>query len=101
MEHELWNLKVKEYAIVAYTQRFNELDLMYPRMVEPERVKIKQEEVREVCGRAYAIKDAEPQGPKVVTGTFLLNNQYASVLFDSGSDRSFVNTRVTRAVTRA
>ncbi|GJW14365.1 reverse transcriptase domain-containing protein [Tanacetum coccineum] len=24
--------------------------------------KIKQEEVREVCGQAYAIKDAEPQG---------------------------------------
>ncbi|GKA09531.1 putative reverse transcriptase domain-containing protein [Tanacetum coccineum] len=55
--------------------------------------KIKQEEVGEVRGRAYAIKDAEPQGPNVVTGTFLLNNQYASVLFDSGSDRSFVNTR--------
>ncbi|GJS96575.1 putative reverse transcriptase domain-containing protein [Tanacetum coccineum] len=55
--------------------------------------KVKQEEVGEVCGRAYAIKDAEPQGLNVVTGTFMLNNQYASVLFDSGSDRSFVNTR--------
>ncbi|GKB42239.1 putative reverse transcriptase domain-containing protein [Tanacetum coccineum] len=40
MEHELWNLKVKEYDVVAYTQRFNELDLMCPRMVEPERVKV-------------------------------------------------------------
>ncbi|GKD96426.1 putative reverse transcriptase domain-containing protein, partial [Tanacetum coccineum] len=39
MEHEPWNLKVKEYNIVAYTQRFNELALMCPRMVEPERVK--------------------------------------------------------------
>ncbi|GKF33126.1 hypothetical protein Tco_0106326, partial [Tanacetum coccineum] len=28
MEHELWNLKVKEYNIMAYTQRFNELALM-------------------------------------------------------------------------
>ncbi|GKC39858.1 putative reverse transcriptase domain-containing protein, partial [Tanacetum coccineum] len=228
MDHGLWNLKVKEYGVVAYTQRFNELALMCPRMVEPERVKvdayiqglmdnikgevtsskpadlneavrmahklmeqksqardarilegksesgktfkveivvvraikgitlvklckiakskemselwlplllmesffcvndvllvmlvsvrlgatsverlgikqghtrnrcpkrIKQEEVREVRSRAYAIKDAEPQGPNVVTGTFLLNNQYASFLFDSGSDRSFVNTR--------
>ncbi|GJU42000.1 putative reverse transcriptase domain-containing protein [Tanacetum coccineum] len=254
MEHELWNLKVKEYDIVAYTQRFNELALMCPRMVEPERVKVdayirgltdnikgevtsskpadlneavrmahklmeqksqarnerilegkkrkwesfqsgnssgkgnqrdnsrqtlqnnqkqgnaramvtaptdgklplcercftrhvgqctikchkcgkvghksryykeksvatcvnaqpvwtcydcgeqghtrnrclkkvKQEEVGEVRGRAYAIKDVEPKGPNVVTGTFLLNNRYASVLFDSGSDRSFVNTR--------
>ncbi|GJS62649.1 putative reverse transcriptase domain-containing protein [Tanacetum coccineum] len=40
MEHELCNLKVKEYNIVAYTQRFNELGLMCPRMVEPERVKV-------------------------------------------------------------
>ncbi|GJX14513.1 putative reverse transcriptase domain-containing protein [Tanacetum coccineum] len=55
--------------------------------------KVKQEEVGEARGRAYAIKDAEPQGPNVVTGTFLLNNRYASVLFDSGSDRSFVDTR--------
>ncbi|GKF71105.1 putative reverse transcriptase domain-containing protein, partial [Tanacetum coccineum] len=55
--------------------------------------KIKQEKVGEVRGRAYPIKDVEPQGPSVVTGTFLLNNQYAFVLFDSGSDRSFVNTR--------
>ncbi|GJW15864.1 putative reverse transcriptase domain-containing protein [Tanacetum coccineum] len=31
---------VKEYDVVAYTQRFNELALMCPRMVEPERVKV-------------------------------------------------------------
>ncbi|GKD00839.1 putative reverse transcriptase domain-containing protein [Tanacetum coccineum] len=29
---------------------------------------------------------------KVVTGTFLLNNCYASVLFDTGADKSFVST---------
>nr|GFA15516.1 hypothetical protein [Tanacetum cinerariifolium] len=40
MEHELWNLKVKEYNIVAYTQRFNKLSLMCPRMVELKRVKV-------------------------------------------------------------
>ncbi|GJW19007.1 putative reverse transcriptase domain-containing protein [Tanacetum coccineum] len=28
----------------------------------------------------------------VVTGTFLLNNCYASILFDTGADRSFVST---------
>nr|GEW83786.1 putative reverse transcriptase domain-containing protein [Tanacetum cinerariifolium] len=189
MEHELWNLKVKEYNIMAYTERFNELALMCPRMVKPERVKVdayirgltdnikgevtssrpvnlnkavrmahklmdqkaqarderilegkkgkwesfqngnssgkgnqrdnslydqvpqvwkdwaqvkvlnrcpkkvKQEEVREVCGRAYAIKDAEPKGLNVVTGKFLLNNRYAFILFDSASDRTFVDTR--------
>ncbi|GJS22847.1 putative reverse transcriptase domain-containing protein [Tanacetum coccineum] len=166
MKHELWNLKVKEYNSVAYTQRFDKLALMCPRMVEPKRVKVdayiqgladnikgennqrqgnaramvtaptdgklplcercftrhvgqctikchkcgkvghklryykeknvatganalpiptcydcgeqghtrnrcprkvKQEEIREVRGRAYAIKDAEPKGPNVVT----------------------------------
>ncbi|GJZ39249.1 putative reverse transcriptase domain-containing protein [Tanacetum coccineum] len=43
--------------------------------------------------KAYAIGggDANP-GSNVVTGTFLLNNHYASVLFDSGADRSFVST---------
>nr|GEZ71740.1 hypothetical protein [Tanacetum cinerariifolium] len=30
----------------------------------------------------------------VVTGTFLLNNRYASMLFDSGIDKSFVLTRI-------
>nr|GEW76552.1 hypothetical protein [Tanacetum cinerariifolium] len=40
MEHELWNLKVKEYNIVAYTQRFNELALMCPRMVDPKSMKV-------------------------------------------------------------
>ncbi|GKE04052.1 putative reverse transcriptase domain-containing protein [Tanacetum coccineum] len=55
--------------------------------------KVKQEEVGEVRGRAYAIKDAKLKGTNVVTGTFMLNNRYAFVLFDSGSDRSFVDTR--------
>nr|GEX41349.1 reverse transcriptase domain-containing protein [Tanacetum cinerariifolium] len=55
--------------------------------------KVKKEEFREVCGQVYANKEAEPKGLNVVTGTFLLNNRYAFVLFDSGSDRSFVDTR--------
>ncbi|GJT48394.1 putative reverse transcriptase domain-containing protein [Tanacetum coccineum] len=42
--------------------------------------------------RTYAIGGggANPDS-NVVTGTFLLNNCYASMLFDSGSDRSFVS----------
>ncbi|GJU04447.1 putative reverse transcriptase domain-containing protein [Tanacetum coccineum] len=44
-------------------------------------------------GRAYALRNAEQgQGPNVVTGRFLLNNRYARVLFDSGSDKSFINS---------
>nr|GEU66158.1 hypothetical protein [Tanacetum cinerariifolium] len=54
---------------------------------------VKQEEVREVCSGAYAIKDVELKGPNVVIGMFLLNNGYTFVLFNLGSDRSFVDTR--------
>nr|GEX21769.1 hypothetical protein [Tanacetum cinerariifolium] len=42
--------------------------------------------------QAYALRDGDQNlGPNVVTGTFLLNNCYARVLFDSRSDKSFVN----------
>ncbi|GJR14849.1 putative reverse transcriptase domain-containing protein [Tanacetum coccineum] len=40
-----------------------------------------------VVGRAGTNPDSN-----VVTGTFLLNNRYASVLFDTGANRSFVST---------
>ncbi|GJY09408.1 putative reverse transcriptase domain-containing protein [Tanacetum coccineum] len=56
-------------------------------------LRIKQEETGEVHGRAYAIKDAKPQGPNVITGMFLVNNRYTFVLFDLGYDRSFMDTR--------
>ncbi|GKC13889.1 putative reverse transcriptase domain-containing protein, partial [Tanacetum coccineum] len=225
MEHELWNLKVKEYNIAAYTQRFNELALMCLRMVEPKNVKIdayirglsenikgevtsskptnlseamhtahklmeqklqakkerdiegnkrkwekfqsrnssrgnykdnshhqhnnqKHGNARDMttasnegnvdtiplllCNRFFVrpigpctiqfhncgkvrhksryckeknvatsenvLPDADKQGPNVVTGMFLLNNRYASVLFDSGSDKSFVNTRFSHLI---
>nr|GEX54758.1 putative reverse transcriptase domain-containing protein [Tanacetum cinerariifolium] len=43
-------------------------------------------------GQEYALRDGDQNlGPNVVAGTFLLNNRYARVLFDSGSDKSFVN----------
>nr|GFA11746.1 hypothetical protein [Tanacetum cinerariifolium] len=43
-------------------------------------------------GQAYALRNGDQNlGPNVVTGTFLLNNCYVRVLFDSGSDKSFVN----------
>ncbi|GJU28677.1 putative reverse transcriptase domain-containing protein [Tanacetum coccineum] len=35
------------------------------------------------------------QDPKVMTGTFPLNNQFAIVLFDSGADFSFISTKFT------
>ncbi|GJU17380.1 putative reverse transcriptase domain-containing protein [Tanacetum coccineum] len=35
------------------------------------------------------------QNPNMVTGTFLLNDHYASILFDSGAEKSFVSTAFT------
>ncbi|GKB05909.1 putative reverse transcriptase domain-containing protein [Tanacetum coccineum] len=50
-------------------------------------------------GWVYAVGNAEKRGDapgnpdaNVVTGTFLLNNHYASILFDTGADRSFIST---------
>ncbi|GJW45551.1 putative reverse transcriptase domain-containing protein [Tanacetum coccineum] len=54
-------------------------------------------------GNAEKKKKKEKRGKKrgnasgnldsnVVTGTFLLNNHYASILFDTGADRSFIST---------
>nr|GEZ35915.1 putative reverse transcriptase domain-containing protein [Tanacetum cinerariifolium] len=55
-------------------------------------LKKKNPQGEEAHGRAYVINEADKdQGPNVVMGTFLLNNRYATVLFDSGSDKSFVN----------
>ncbi|GJX23872.1 putative reverse transcriptase domain-containing protein [Tanacetum coccineum] len=49
--------------------------------------------VVEARGKAYVLGggDANPNS-NVVKGTFLLNNHYAFILFDSGTDRSFVST---------
>ncbi|GKA61935.1 putative reverse transcriptase domain-containing protein [Tanacetum coccineum] len=50
-------------------------------------------------GWVYAVGNTEKNGnasrnpdSNVVTGTFLLNNRYASILFDTGADRSFIST---------
>ncbi|GJR30640.1 hypothetical protein Tco_1106872 [Tanacetum coccineum] len=49
-------------------------------------------------GWVYAVGNAEKRGnasgnldSNVITGTFLLNNHYASILFDTGADRSFIS----------
>ncbi|GJX18347.1 putative reverse transcriptase domain-containing protein [Tanacetum coccineum] len=49
-------------------------------------------------GWVYAVGNAEKRGnasgnpdSNIVTGTFLLNNHYASILFDIGADRSFIS----------
>ncbi|GJV71086.1 putative reverse transcriptase domain-containing protein [Tanacetum coccineum] len=50
-------------------------------------------------GWVYVVGNAEKRGnaprnpdANVIIGTFLLNNHYASILFDTGADRSFIST---------
>ncbi|GKF18386.1 putative reverse transcriptase domain-containing protein [Tanacetum coccineum] len=54
---------------------------------------------RNAQGWVYAVGNAEKNGnasrnpdSNFVMGTFLLNNRYASTLFDTGADRSFIYT---------
>ncbi|GJV61047.1 putative reverse transcriptase domain-containing protein [Tanacetum coccineum] len=183
LEQELYNLKLKGTGIDGYTNRFHELALLCPRMVDPKQVKVekyihglsknirgdvtssrptgekrkgegdrggrgdnrrdynrRQNQRRANAGamtnaapndnEVYPRKDVTcfncnekghqkrdcpklkkngqggnnrgavyklgavdtQQDPKVVTGTFLLNNRYAIALFDLGADKSFVST---------
>ncbi|GKA96097.1 putative reverse transcriptase domain-containing protein, partial [Tanacetum coccineum] len=47
----------------------------------------------EATARAYAISgEGDNPDSNIVTGTFLINNYYASMLFDSGADRSFMSS---------
>ncbi|GJZ44443.1 putative reverse transcriptase domain-containing protein [Tanacetum coccineum] len=59
----------------------------------------KDEGNRNAQGWVYAVGNAEKRGnasgnpdANVVTSTFLLNNHYASILFDTGADRTFIST---------
>ncbi|GJZ85760.1 putative reverse transcriptase domain-containing protein [Tanacetum coccineum] len=46
-------------------------------------------------GRAYVVVENPQQKPNVVAGTFLLNDHYACILFDSGAEKSFVSSAFT------
>nr|GEZ59935.1 putative reverse transcriptase domain-containing protein [Tanacetum cinerariifolium] len=91
LEIELWNLRVKGNDVAAYTQRFQELALMCTKFLADETEKVDKNGVSQ--GRVYALRgrDASPES-NVITGTFLLTNRYAKILFDTNADRSFVST---------
>ncbi|GKD48424.1 putative reverse transcriptase domain-containing protein, partial [Tanacetum coccineum] len=53
----------------------------------------------EARGRVYALGGGEAnQDLNIVTGTFLLNNRYASILFDTGANISFVSITFTSLI---
>nr|GEY22222.1 hypothetical protein [Tanacetum cinerariifolium] len=105
METNLWNLKVKGTNIVAYTQR-NQGRGNQIRGNQNRRNQNKNHGNQNggnngqgnlngngARGKVYGLGgDTAIQGNNVVTGMFPINNHYASVLFDSDTDRSFVST---------
>ncbi|GJQ93922.1 putative reverse transcriptase domain-containing protein [Tanacetum coccineum] len=49
--------------------------------------------IGEARGKSYVLGRGDANlDSNIVTGTFILNNRYASMLFDLGADRSFVST---------
>jgi hypothetical protein len=62
--------------------------------LRPECPKLKENKttVGKPKGRAFVMNaETAREEPDVVTGTFLINNHYAFVLFDTGASRSFVS----------
>nr|GEV82606.1 putative reverse transcriptase domain-containing protein [Tanacetum cinerariifolium] len=71
------------------------LALMCDRIFPKESAKVERNRARNgnAMGRAYAMGTTRTNpNSNVVTGMFLLNNRYASILFDTGADRSFIST---------
>nr|GEV40375.1 putative reverse transcriptase domain-containing protein [Tanacetum cinerariifolium] len=58
-------------------------------------LKEKNQQNEGAWARAYVVVENPQQNPNVVTCMFLLNDHYASVLFDSGAERSFVSIEFT------
>nr|GEV95750.1 reverse transcriptase domain-containing protein [Tanacetum cinerariifolium] len=120
MEQELWTLTLKGDDIEAYNNHFHKLDLMCPNLVPTKKKKIERyikgfpEQIKgnitslrpltmhdainmarelveqAVQGRASRI-GSDFQNLNVVTGTFLLNDHYACIVFDLGAEKSFVS----------
>ncbi|GKB16451.1 putative reverse transcriptase domain-containing protein [Tanacetum coccineum] len=100
---ELWELKVKGTDVIGCNQRFQELALLCGRMTLQEgnvpKLKLKnnnnrgnQVEGGNAPAKVYAVGHVGTNPDyNVVTGTFLLNKRYASILFDTGADKSFVS----------
>ncbi|KAI3825392.1 hypothetical protein L1987_06875 [Smallanthus sonchifolius] len=59
--------------------------------------KEKEQEQPKVRTRAYALTEEEARGnADVVSGTFLVNDENAAILFDSGASKSFISNAFSR-----
>ncbi|KAI3819603.1 hypothetical protein L1987_13444 [Smallanthus sonchifolius] len=59
--------------------------------------KEREQEQQKARTRAYALTEEEARGnPDVVSGTFLVNDERAAILFDSGASKSFISNAFSR-----
>nr|GEX11658.1 reverse transcriptase domain-containing protein [Tanacetum cinerariifolium] len=100
-EIKLWNLKVKGFnKVKKYVGGLPDViqgSVMGHYKKDCQKLKNNNHENQagndRATTRAYAVGNARKNpDANVVTGTFLLNNRYASILSDTGADRSFVFT---------
>ncbi|GKD19354.1 reverse transcriptase domain-containing protein, partial [Tanacetum coccineum] len=116
LETEFWNHAMVGAGQSTYLDRFHELARLVPHLVTPETKRIERlnrepgqggnrpnqamaiergygrgKNGNPARGRAFMMGAEEArQDPNIMTGTFSLNNHYATMLFDSGADYSFV-----------
>ncbi|GJX89027.1 putative reverse transcriptase domain-containing protein [Tanacetum coccineum] len=102
--HLTWNCKVTNFTTSTQRgQMMNQRDATCfecgaPRHYQKDCPKVKNQNrgdkarVPDARGKAYILGGGDANlGPNTVTGTFLLNDHHAYMLFDSGADRSFVS----------
>nr|GFC83450.1 hypothetical protein [Tanacetum cinerariifolium] len=85
MEQELYNLMMKGMDIDGYTNRFHELALLCPRMVEPEAVKVEQY----IRGLAKSIRgDVTSSQPATINDAVRLAYQLAGQLIQDKANEA-------------
>nr|GFC37306.1 hypothetical protein [Tanacetum cinerariifolium] len=85
MEQELYNLRMKGMDIDGYTNRFHELALLCPRMVEPEAVKVEQY----IRGLTKSIRgDVTSSQPATINDAVRLAYQLAGQLIQDKADEA-------------
>ncbi|GKA80670.1 putative reverse transcriptase domain-containing protein [Tanacetum coccineum] len=103
MEIEVMDKRIRTFADRQTENKRKQDNNQQPQQQHPNK--------RQNTGRAYAVGTGNQVGggnapakvyvvghvgtnpdSNIVTGTFLLNNRYASILFDTGDNRSFVST---------
>nr|GFA22869.1 putative zinc finger, CCHC-type, retrotransposon Gag domain protein [Tanacetum cinerariifolium] len=84
-EQELYNLRMKRMDIDGYTNRFHELALLCPRMVEPEAVKVEQY----IRGLTKSIRgDVTSSQPATINDAVCLAYQLAGQLIQDKADEA-------------